>query len=212
MWSLKREENKKRKDTSESIYLEGMIVKRVKDTRVVEAARTILESTKFNMVVAEKEAKEKADLQVKLEAILKAYNGAKAKIAQRDSVIAKLKNQIAQKYHQGESSTLVIAYSPAKPPSTSPIIEFPLSPVNLSFQSTKFIQDEMEKLKQAHAVFANKYEEIIRGTILKFADIVGASIVYIYMKRVVSMLTDLKEGKATLETILNKWMEREVDL
>lgn len=81
MWSLRREERKKRKDTSESSYLGGMIVKRVKDIGVVEAAGTILESTKFNMAVAEKEAKEKADFQVKLEVKLKAYNEAQDEIA-----------------------------------------------------------------------------------------------------------------------------------
>lgn len=97
-------------------------------------------------------------------------------------MIAKLKNQIAGQHHQGESSTLMIASSPAKPPSASPIIEFPLSPVNPGFQSTESIQDEMEKLKQAQAIFASKYEEKVRGTILKFVDTIGASIVYIYEK------------------------------
>lgn len=62
-------------------------------------------------------------------------------------MIAKLKNQIARKHHQGESSTLMISSSPNKPPSPSPIIEFPLSPINPGFQSTESIQDEMEKLK-----------------------------------------------------------------
>lgn len=81
-----------------------------------------------------------------------------------------------------------------------------------SFQSTETIQDEMEKLKQAQALFANKYEEKVKGTILKFADTIGASIVYINMKRILNMLIDLKEDKATLEPILNKWMPREVDL
>lgn len=201
---------KKRKGTSESSYLEGMVVRRVKDIGIVEATSTILESTKFNMVVAEKEAKEKADLQVKLEVILKAYNEAQVEIAQRDSMIPKLKNQIAGQHHQGESSTLMIASYLAKPPSASPIIEFPLSPMNPSFKSTKSIQDEMEKLKQAQAIFASKYEEKVRGTILNFVDTIG--VLYIYTKRVLSMLTDLKEDKATLEPILNKWMVGEADL
>lgn len=81
MWLLRREGRKKRKDALESSYLRGMAVKRVKDTGVVEAAGMILELEKFNMVVAEKEAKEKADLQVKLEVILKAYNEAQAEKA-----------------------------------------------------------------------------------------------------------------------------------
>lgn len=62
MWSLRRDESIKRKDTSESSYLGGMIVKRVQDIGVVEAANTVLETTKFNVEVAEKEAKERADL------------------------------------------------------------------------------------------------------------------------------------------------------
>lgn len=85
-----------------------------------------MESAKFNVAVAEKEANEKVDLQVKLETILKAYNEAKGEIAHRDSIIAKLKNQLAGQYQKGESSTLLIASSPTRPPPTSPIIEFPL--------------------------------------------------------------------------------------
>lgn len=72
MWSLKRDENKKKKDTSMSSYLGGMMVKRVQTTGVVGAASTVLETAKFSVAVAEREAKEKADLQVKLETILKA--------------------------------------------------------------------------------------------------------------------------------------------
>lgn len=212
MWSLGIKENKRRDDTSESSYLGGMIVERVKDTRLVEATSTTLESTKFNMVVVEKQAKEKIDLQVKLEVILKAYNEAKLEVASKDITIAKLKSHIGGQQKKGESSNLMIASSPTRPPPTSPFIEFPLSLVTPRFQSTESIQDEMEKLKQAQDIFANKYEEKIKGTILKFADTIGASIVYINMKRVLSMLTILNEDKAILEPILNKWMAREVDL
>lgn len=106
--------------------------------------------------------------------VLKAYNEAKGEIAHKDSIIAKLQNQLAGKYHKGESSTLLIASSPTKPPPTSPIIEFPPSPITFGFEATETIQDEMEKLQQAQALFANKYEEKVRGTILKFADAVGA--------------------------------------
>lgn len=133
MWSLRREESKKRKDSSKAIYSGGMIMKRVNDTKVVEATSTILESAKFYVVVAEKEAKENVDLQVKLELILKAYNEAKIEIAQKDSTIAKLKNQIVGKHQKGEFSTLMIASSIVKPPSTIPIIEFPPSPMTPSF-------------------------------------------------------------------------------
>lgn len=105
MWSLRRDESRKRKDTLESSYLGGMIVKRVQDIGVVEAASIVFKSAKFSVVVAEKEAKEKVDLQVKLEMFLKGYNEAKVEIAQRDSIIAKLKNQLAGQYQRGESST-----------------------------------------------------------------------------------------------------------
>lgn len=77
MWSLKKDENRRRKDASDSSFLGGMIVKRVQDIGVVEAPSTVLETAKFNVAVAEKEAKEKANLQLKLETILKAYNEAK---------------------------------------------------------------------------------------------------------------------------------------
>lgn len=80
MWSLKREENKRRY-SSEYDYSGGMIVKRVRDTGVVEASSTTLEFAKFGMIVAEKEAKEKVDLHVKLERVLKAYNEAKIELA-----------------------------------------------------------------------------------------------------------------------------------
>lgn len=88
MWSLKREESKRRKDSLEFAYSGGMIVKRVKDIGLVEAASTTLESAKFCMAVAEKEAKEKVDLQVKLEVVLKAYNEDKLEIAHKDNTIA----------------------------------------------------------------------------------------------------------------------------
>lgn len=95
MWSLKRDENRKRNDTSRSSFLGGMIVRRVHDTGVVEATSIILETAKFNVVVAKKEAKEKANLQLKLETILKAYNEAKEGIANQDNIISELKHQLA---------------------------------------------------------------------------------------------------------------------
>lgn len=106
----------------------------------------------------------------------------------------------------------MIASSPTRPPPTSPIVEFPPSPMTSSFSATKTIQDEMEKLKQAQALFANKYEEKVGATILKFFDSGRASIVYIYMKRILDILIDLKEDEATLESILNKWMPRGEEL
>lgn len=57
MWSLKRDENKRSKDTLGSSYLGGMMVKRVQNTGVIEAASTVLETAKFSVVVAEREAK-----------------------------------------------------------------------------------------------------------------------------------------------------------
>lgn len=81
MWSLKKDENRRRKDASDSSFLGGMIVKRFQDTGVVEAASTVLETAKFSVAVAEKEENEKANLHLKLETILKAYNKAKEGIA-----------------------------------------------------------------------------------------------------------------------------------
>lgn len=212
MWSLKREENKRRRDLLESHYSGGMIVKRVRDIRVVEAASTTLESTKFSMAVAEKEAKEKADLQVKLEVVLKAYNEAKLELASKDSTITELKSKLEGQHQRGESSQLMIASSLAKPRPSNPIIEFPPSPITPSFQLAENIQDEIERLRQAQTIFANKYEEKIRGTVLKFPDTIGSTIVHIHMRRVMSLLDSFKEEKATLEPILDKWTAKEVDL
>lgn len=47
---------------------------------------------------------------------------------------------------------------------------------------------------------------------MKFANTVGASIVYIYMNIIVNLLNSLKEDKAILQPILDKWMAKEVDL
>lgn len=94
-WSLKKDENKRSKDVSDSSLLGGMIVKSVQDTRVVEATTTVLETAKFNIAVAEKEAKEKANLQLKLKTILKAYNEAKKGVANTDNIISRLQNQLA---------------------------------------------------------------------------------------------------------------------
>lgn len=121
MWSLKRDQSRKRKDTSESSFLGGMIEKRVQDIGVVEATSIVLEMTKFSVAMAEKEAKERVDLQVKLEIILKAYNEAKKEVANRDSIIARLQSQLVEQHQGGESSTLIIASSPARPSPTSPI-------------------------------------------------------------------------------------------
>ncbi|XP_059066259.1 uncharacterized protein LOC131857591 [Cryptomeria japonica] len=71
-----------------------MIVKRVRDTGVVEAASTTLESAKFGMAVVEKEAKEKVNLQVNLEVVLKAYNEEKLEIASKDSTIAETESYL----------------------------------------------------------------------------------------------------------------------
>lgn len=159
-----------------------MIVKRVKDIWLVEVVSTTLQSQKFNMEVVEREAKEKADILVKMEVILKAYNEGKVELAHKDKIIAKLKGQIEGPQEKGESSTLIIVSTPTTSPSIVPIIEFPPSPRTSGFQSSKTPWDEMEKLKQAQVVFASKYEEKFRGTILKFADTIGASIMYIYEK------------------------------
>lgn len=137
VWSLKRDEGRRRKDTSESNLLGGMIVRRVQDTGVVEAASTVLETAKFNIAVAEKEAKERADLQNKLEIVLKAYNEEKKEVSSKDSTIAKLQSQLMGQYQRGESSTLAISSSPERLPPTSPIIEFPPSPMLSSFQPTE---------------------------------------------------------------------------
>lgn len=134
MWSLKKDEKKIRKDASNSILLGGMIVKRVQDTGVVEAASIVLETAKFSVAMAEKEAQEKDNLQLKLKTILKAYNDAKEGIANRDNIIARLQSQLAGQYHPSESSTLMIASSLSRPPPTSPIIEYPPSPMPSSFQ------------------------------------------------------------------------------
>lgn len=124
-----------------------MIVRRVQDTGVVEAASTVLETTKFKAVVAEKEAKEKVDLQIRLEKILKAYNEAKKEVASKDTIIAKLQSQLMGQYQGGESSTLAISSSPARHPPTSPIIEIPPSPMPSGFQPVETYQHELEKLK-----------------------------------------------------------------
>lgn len=47
---------------------------------------------------------------------------------------------------------------------------------------------------------------------MKFVDTVGASIVYINMIKFLNLLNSLKEYKAILEAILDKWIAREVDL
>lgn len=189
-----------------------MIVKIVQDTGVVEAASIVLETAKFSVVVVVKEAKERANLQLKLETILKAYNEAKEGIANRDNIITRLQSQLAGQHHLDESSTLMIASSPARPPSTSPIIEYPPSPMLFGFQSTETVQHELENLKQVQALFANKYEEKVKATILKFADSVRATTVYINMKRIEDVLFKFREDEATLEPILNKWMPRGKEL
>lgn len=106
----------------------------------------------------------------------------------------------------------MIASSPTRPPPTSPIIEFPPSPMPSSFQPAKTIQHELEKLKQAKALLASKYEEKVKDTILKFADLVRASIVHISMKRILNILTKLTEDESTSEPILNMWMPRGKEL
>lgn len=53
---------KRRKDALDSSLLGGIIVKRVQDIGVVEAASTILKTAKFSVAVVEKEAQEKANL------------------------------------------------------------------------------------------------------------------------------------------------------
>lgn len=63
---------------------------------MVEAASIMLETAKFSVPVAEREAKEKEDLQVKLEIILKAYNSAKEEVRGKDSIIAKLQSQLTR--------------------------------------------------------------------------------------------------------------------
>lgn len=88
----------------------------------------------------------------------------------------------------------MIASSPARPPPTSPIIEFPPTPMTYGFEATETLEDEMEKFIHGHALLRSNYEEKVRGTILKIGDSVRASIVYIYMKRILNILTDLKEG------------------
>lgn len=70
----------------------------------------------------------------------------------------------------------------------------------------------MEKLKQAQTLYANKYEEKVKATILKFADSVKTSNVYINMKRILEILIKLREEEATLEPILNKWVPRGKEL
>lgn len=106
----------------------------------------------------------------------------------------------------------MIASSPARPPPTSPIIQHPPSPMPFGFQSVETIQHELEKLKQAQAMFASKYEEKVKATILKFADSVRASIIHISMKRILNILIELREDETTLEPILNKWMPRGKEL
>lgn len=156
MCSLKREENKRRKDCSRSDYLGGMIVKRVRDTEAVEIASMTLESAKFGMVVAKNEAKAKVDLQVKLEVVIKANNEAKLEIARKDNTIAELKNKFGGQHEKRESSKLMIASSPVRPPPSSPIIKFQPSPMTPGFQSAENIQDEMERLKQAQEIFSKE--------------------------------------------------------
>lgn len=99
MWSLKRDENRKKKDTPGSSYLVGIIVKRVQRIGVVEASNTVLEIEKFNVAVAEKEARERVELQARLEIVLKAYNNAKEEVMGKDSIIAKLKSQLVGQCH-----------------------------------------------------------------------------------------------------------------
>lgn len=146
MWSLKRVENKKGGESSKSDYSGGMIIKRVKDTCVKEATCMTLDSTKFCKVVVEKEAKEKEDLQAKLEVLLKAQNDAKLEITSRDKTIAELKARLEVHQQKGESSQLMIASSPSMPPPSSLIVEFPPSPMTSIFQSIDSAQDEIERL------------------------------------------------------------------
>lgn len=57
-----------------------------------------------------------------------------------------------------------------------------------------------------------KYEEKVKDAILKFVDTVQVAIVYLKMKRITNLLDYLKEEKATLELVLDKWIVREADL
>lgn len=61
---------------------------------MVEVANTMIETTKFSVVVADEKAKEKEDLQVNLETILKSYNSIKEEVIGKDSIIAKLQSQL----------------------------------------------------------------------------------------------------------------------
>lgn len=81
-----------------------------------------------------------------------------------------------------------------------------------SSQLPENVQHELEKLKQAQTLYANKYEEKVKATILKFADSVKTSNVYINMKRILEVLIKLREEEATLEPILNKWVPRGKEL
>lgn len=143
---------------------------------------------------------------------MKAYNNAKEEVRGKDSIIARLQSQLIGQHQQGEPSTLMISSSPARPPPTSPIIEFPLSPAPSSSQMIEITPQELENLKQAQALYAGKYEEKVRATISSFAETINASLLYNNVGKIMEIWNELRRDKAILTPIFDRWRPREQDL
>lgn len=223
MWSLKREENKGKREALSSGYTRNLLVKRVGETSGVEASNIILETTKFNVKVVEKDAREKEELRIKFETILKSYNELKTNLIQKDKLITKFSR--AQDHR---SPPLMISDKPAVASSSSPIIEFPPSPLpemnldarvswekkQLTKETNKLtkIRVQQEKEKDGHvkatSLVNQKYEEKMIEAIMQFAHDLKPSIFFNHVSRLHIFFTALNKDKTELAPILKRWIER----
>lgn len=106
----------------------------------------------------------------------------------------------------------MISSSPARPPPSSPINEFPPALAPSSSQINEIAPQELENLKQAQALYEKKYEERVRATISSFTDTMSASLLYYNISKVLDMWNELNGDKVILTPIFDKWRPREKNL
>lgn len=129
IWSLKRDEKNKGKQIIKDSLSSGLIVKRVLDTSAIEASSMVVTTAHLAEKVLEREAKEKEELTKKFEQMLRVYGDLKQGLFEKHKIIADLKRRLGEESSIQTPQQLQLPSSTAGPSSSSPIIEFPMSPL-----------------------------------------------------------------------------------
>ena len=202
-WSLKRGSRTTSVQADESGLMGSLIVRRVADTSLVQAAHWNVDSSKFLLATAKKEEQAMIELQNKYETALEAYN---KEVKRR----IELEDQIKMSLTRPR-----ISY-PSRPPvessKSTPIIEIPDTPERPQFYTIADFEEERNKMYALHMDLNTQYEDKLKKALVYLVDKIEWPLFFDQLARVINIWEQLKTHDETLKPIVSKWERRKGEI